>query len=83
MDGSAWTDSAATFLAAPNQVALECWAGILFCMIIGKVTGQESRLAMWAVAAAILAPNPASFFFVGLLGLCFKLLDIIPGSKGG
>lgn len=69
------------FSAFPLQAQdWQAFGGLLFCLLMAKVTRQESRTLLALIAALLVVPSPATFYVVALLSLVTKQLDLIKVS---
>lgn len=58
----------------------ESWAAVFFLVLLAKMLGNETRVYTVALIVAVLAPNPWSIYYVGVLMMTFRLIDIIRSS---
>jgi len=72
-----YNQSLADYLSNIPSAGVEVYAAVLMLLVIGVVTGQETRLLLAGLIAVTLAPNPGSLVAVALLGLVVKGLSFL------
>jgi hypothetical protein len=60
----------------------QAWGGLLVLVVVAKATRTESRTLMAAIAGAIVAPTPATFYVVSLLSLVWIFIDSLHLGRG-
>lgn len=55
------------------------YAGMLFVLLVGRLTRTETRTLLLAVAGVVCAPFPETLFVAGVLAIVFKVVDLVKG----